>query len=251
MPSKKMPIIGVLGNNALLPQQTVERYSIPTSYLEAVILGGGIPMPIPCLNDPEHLTVFLDICDALLMPGGVDVDPMYYNEDPHQKLGVVQGDMDEVGLKLLALAFKRKMPIMGICRGQQIINVAKGGSLYQDIAATYEKESIMHQQTAKAGMCAHKVKVEEGTLLHEILGSSEVRVNTHHHQSVKALGCDMIVSATAPDGIIEAIESKDRTVIGIQWHPESLIHNQPEMKRLFEYFINTMAVNYREFNKKR
>ena len=239
------PIIGILGNNAILPQQTIERYSIPTSYIEAVSHNGGIPMPIPCINCSRQLQVFISICDALLLPGGVDIDPVFYGEDPHPKLGTVQADMDEVAFKLLSLAFGCKMPVLGICRGQQVINVAKGGTLYQDIAATYEKESIMHQQTAERSRHAHSVTVKEGTLLHEILGSTEVRVNTFHHQSVKAVGHGMIVSAYAPDGIIEAIESTDGTVLGVQWHPENLIYKQAEMNRLFAYFVNTMAVGYR------
>ena len=246
MTSTLVPVIGILGNYSTYPENSVEKFTINKSYMEAVRLNGGLPLPIPCVDDPGHLKICLDMCDALLLPGGIDVDPKFYNEDPHQKLGSVQTDMDEIAFKLLEIAFKRKMPVLGICRGEQVLNVAMGGSLYQDIAANYEKESIMHQQLAKTHLALHKITIKEGTLLHDILGSAEVRVNTFHHQAVKALGKDLVISATAPDGIVEAIESKDRTILGVQWHPELMIHSQPEMNKIFEYFVYTMAMGYKK-----
>ena len=248
MTQNQTSIIGILGNNyPVTDANPTERYAINKSYLEAVILNGGIPLPIPCLSDSEQLKVFLDMCDGLLLPGGVDVNPSYYGEEPHQQLGLVQSDMDAIGIKLIRLAAERKMPILGICRGQQMLNVALGGSLYQDIAATYEKPSIQHQQKAESSPAMHKIKVEEGTLLFEMIGSTEVSTNTLHHQAVKALGKDLVVSATALDGIIEAIESKDRTILGLQWHPELMIHTQPEMNKIFAHFIHTMSANYKRF----
>ncbi|MCL2565126.1 MAG: gamma-glutamyl-gamma-aminobutyrate hydrolase family protein [Defluviitaleaceae bacterium] len=243
------PIIGISGAYLVFTSElfhSSESYRINKSYLEAVKENGGLPLPIPILEDPEHLKTYIDMCDALLIPGGADVDPMYFDEDPHQKLGVVQPDMDKYEIALLNLAFERKMPVLGICRGEQVINVAKGGTLYQDISATYEKESILHQQRYRTNIALHKIKVEKNSLLYEILGSEDVRTNTMHHQSVKALGKDLVVSAVAPDGIIEAIESTDKTVIGVQWHPELLIHTQSEMNNLFKHFIQKMAMDYKK-----
>ena len=249
MTQNKTSIIGILGNNyPITDANPIERYAINNPYLEAVVLSGGIPLPIPCLSDSEQLKVILDMCDGLLLPGGVDVNPSYYDEDPHQQLGFVQPDMDAIGIKLIQLAAERKMPMLGICRGGQMLNVAFGGSLYQDIAATYEKPSIQHQQKAPSSLAMHKIKVEEGTLLFEIIGSTEVFTNTLHHQAVKALGKDLIVSARASDGIIEAIESEDRTILGLQWHPELMIHTQPEMNKIFAHFIHTMSANYKKEN---
>jgi putative glutamine amidotransferase len=147
---------------------------------------------------------------------------------------------------VLEIAFARKMPVFGICRGHQVLNVALGGSLYQDISSTYEKESMMHQQRAHTSLALHTVKVEKGTMLFDIFGEETVGVNTFHHQAVKALGKDLIVTAVAPDGIIEAFESKDRTVLGVQWHPELMIHKHANMKKIFEYFIHTMAASYKK-----
>lgn len=244
-----VPIIGVSGCYQVFSSQlfhSVERYFINKSYLEAVKLNGGLPLPIPVVEEPEQLRAYIEMCDALLLPGGGDVDPMYFGEEPHPKLGTVQPDMDKFEMDLLSLAFERKMPVLGICRGEQIINVAKGGTIYQDMAATYEKELILHQQTYRSSIGIHKIQIEENSLLFEILGSKEVRTNSMHHQSVKVLGKDLVVTATAADGIIEAIESTDRKIIGVQWHPELLIHTQSEMNNLFKHFIQNMAVDYKK-----
>jgi len=244
-----IPIIGVTGCYQMFQSPSFfsgERYSINKSYLEAIKLNGGLPMPIPILEDREHMKAYIDMCDALLIPGGGDVDPAYFGEDPHRKLGTVQPDMDKYEIELLNMAFEANMPVLGICRGEQIINVAKGGTLHQDIASTYEKESILHQQTYRTSIAIHRIEVKEGTALFKILGGKDVRTNTMHHQAVKDLGKDMIVSAVAPDGIIEAIESTDGKVIGVQWHPELLIYTQNEMKNLFVHFIQNLAMDYKK-----
>ena len=247
MISNSIPVIGILGNYSTLSDtNTTERFFINKTYMEAVRLHGGIPLPLPCLDDIDQLRVCVDMCDAILLPGGIDVDPKFYGENPHQNLGTVQTDMDESAFKVLEIAFARKMPVFGICRGHQVLNVALGGSLYQDISSTYEKESMMHQQRAHTSLALHTVKVEKGTMLFDIFGEETVGVNTFHHQAVKALGKDLIVTAVAPDGIIEAFESKDRTILGVQWHPELMIHKHANMKKVFEYFIHTMAASYKK-----
>lgn len=243
------PIIGIPGSYYITPSpifHSSEKYFINKAELEAVKLNGGIPMPIPCLEDPEHLKTYISLCDGLLLPGGADVDPAIYGEEPHPKLGAVQPDMDAFVINLLNMAFEVKMPVLGLCRGEQILNVAKGGTLYQDIPTNYENDYILHQQTYKSDIVLHTIKIKKSTLLHEIFGCTELRTNTMHHQSVKALGRDLIVSATAVDGIVEAIESKDKLILGVQWHPETLIHTHKEMNKLFKYFINTMAVAYKK-----
>jgi len=242
------PIIGVTGCYQVFPSplfHTVERYYINRSYLDAVKLNGGLPLPIPILDDPEHMETYLDMCDGLLLPGGWDVDPALFGEDPHRKLGVVQPDIDRYEIELLQLAFKKKMPILGICRGEQVINVAKGGTLFQDIHEQSESETLLHQQTYRGSIGIHRITVEEGSLLSEILGSTEARTNSMHHQAVKDCGEGLVVTARTSDGIVEAIESTDRTIIGVQWHPELLIHTQEEMNGLFNYFIHEMAMEYR------
>lgn len=241
-------IIGIPGSYAIFPSpifHVSEKYFVNKAEMEAVKLNGGIPLPIPILEDVEQMKTLLNLCDGLVLPGGADVDPLYYGEEPHPKLGTVQPDMDEFIIKLLNLAFEVKMPVLGLCRGEQVINVAKGGTLYQDIPSCYGKEHIMHQQTYRSNITIHNIDIVEGTVLHKIFGSTKLRTNTMHHQSVKDLGKDLIVSATASDGIIEAIESKDGTVLGVQWHPETLIYTEKDMNKIFKYFIHTMAVNYK------
>jgi len=243
-----MPIIGVTGSYQFFPSplfHMVERYFINKSYLEAIQLNGGLPLPIPVLEDREQMKVYLDMCDGLMLPGGDDVDPMYFGEDPHRQLGIVKPEIDRYEIDVLKLAFERKMPIFGICRGEQVINIARGGSLYQDIHEQSGKETLLHQQRYNGSIGIHRVLVKEGSLLHEILGSTEVRANSMHHQAVKDVGEDLVVTATAPDGIIEGFESRDKKIIGVQWHPELLIHSQEEMSNLFKFFIRKMAAEYK------
>ena len=241
------PIIGVTGCYLVSPSplfHTVERYFINKSYLTAIRLNGGLPLPIPVLEDTEHMKTYLDMCDALLLPGGGDVDPMFFGEDPHRELGIVMPEIDKYEISILQLAFERKMPILGICRGVQVINIAKGGTIFQDIHECSGKKTILHQQQYHSNIGIHRIIIEEDSLLCEILGSAELRVNSMHHQAINEPGKDMVVTATAPDGIIEAIESKDRSIIGVQWHPELMIHSHSEMNKLFKYFIQNMADRY-------
>ena len=247
MSSKSIPVIGILGNYSVVSSTNPppERFFVNKTYMDAVRLHGGLPLILPCVEEEALLEACIDMCDAILLPGGIDVDPVFYGEDPHQKLGMVQTDMDESAFKLLKFAFERKMPVLGICRGEQVLNVALGGSLYQDIPANYEKQAILHEQKAHTSMALHSIKIEKGTLLHDILGTEEIRVNTYHHQAVKALGKDLVASAHAPDGIIEAIESKDKTILGVQWHPELMIHRHVEMNKIFVHFVQVMAMGYK------
>ena len=242
------PVIGVTGCYQMFPSQhfhSVERYFINKAYLVAVKQNGGLPMPIPILEDLDEMKAYLDLIDALMLPGGDDIDPMFFGEDPHRKLGIVRPEIDKYELDLLKLAFEADMPVFGICRGQQIINVARGGTLYQDIHEQSGKETILHQQTYRVSTGIHRVSIKEGSLLHGIFGNTEVRTNTMHHQAVKDLGKDLIVTATSPDGIIEGIESTDGKIIGVQWHPELLIQTQEEMNGLFRYFIQNMAMGHK------
>ena len=242
------PIIGVTGCYQIFQSplfHTVERFFINRPYLSAITDSGGLPLPIPVLSCPDEMKVYLDMCDGLLLPGGDDVDPQYFGEDPHLRLGTVRPEIDKYELEIIKIALEKKMPMLGICRGEQMINVAKGGSIHQDIHECSGLKTILHQQRYDASMGIHKVSVTPGTLLNEIFGSLEVRTNTMHHQAVNKPGEGLIISAVAPDGIIEAIESEDRLIIGVQWHPELMAKSSPPMKKLFEHFIGTMAVKYK------
>ena len=240
------PIIGILGSNMYFPAPSfapVEKFYVNTSYINAVQLNGGIPLAIPVCENEEDLAELLKMCNGVIVPGGEDVDPKYFNESPHPTIGVIRPDMDKFIFQALDICFKHNIPLFGICRGLQIINIALGGSLYQDMSL-YEKDTILHRQTYDRSYTVHKADIKSGSLLHSIFGKEEIMVNTMHHQAIKDLGQGLCATALAPDDIIEAIESDDRPILAVQWHPEELIRSTPDMNKLFSHFIINMAAKH-------
>lgn len=205
-------------------------------YFRAVHLAGGIPVLLPFIATEAEANEVLDRIDGLLLSGGCDVDPQLYGEDAHPRLGTVSPERDATELALARAALKRDLPILGICRGHQVLAVAVGGTLWQDIPAQVAK-SIKHAQEAPRWFTGHRVTVKDGTRLQQILGS-EFLVNTYHHQAVKAVPAGWVESATAPDGINEALEHPGyRFVLSVQWHPENFAGRPYSFAPLFEAFI--------------
>jgi gamma-glutamyl-gamma-aminobutyrate hydrolase PuuD len=200
------------------------RYGVAVDYIHAVQVAGGLPLMIPLSRDPDLLEDYFGTLDGLLLPGGMDVDPVHYGEEPHRLLEEVDPVRDETELYLAKRALREDMPILGICRGEQLLNVAAGGSLFQDIAAQSPNEVIRHFQDFAQEWPSHSVELKPDTLLASIIPERKVRVNSYHHQAVRRIANDFRVAATAPDGIVEAIEStKHSFVLGVQWHPELLV----------------------------
>lgn len=211
------------------------RQEVNTSYIQAILQAGGIPVCIPHIQ--EGMDEVLERVDGLLLIGGGDILPALYGENPHCQLGTVVTERDESDLKLLKEALKQQLPVLAICRGMQVLNVLLGGSLYQDIPSELER-AIQHAQKSARFEKIHPVTMMEGTKLFSITGG-EIMTNTFHHQCVKNLGKGLIVSARAPDGIIEGIEHPDYAFcLGVQWHPEeTAIHGDIASLKLFETFI--------------
>ncbi|HWP93668.1 MAG TPA: gamma-glutamyl-gamma-aminobutyrate hydrolase family protein [Thermodesulfobacteriota bacterium] len=206
-------------------------YLIETTYARAIAEAGGIPILLPSLC--EKSSVLRDAVaniDGLLLPGGRDMDPKYYNEEPHPKLRLMSKERTESEMVILDEALKQNIPVLGICGGMQLINVFFGGSLYQDIPSMISS-AIVHEKGA-----LHEILVEDGTLLGEIVKEKNFSTKSYHHQSVKAVGKGLKISARCPDGIIEAIEKEDHFIIGIQWHPER--EESGTSKRIFRAFID-------------
>jgi putative glutamine amidotransferase len=241
------PIIGVTtqtlqaidGIPSGLPQSDVmnQRYYI------AVALAGGAPILIPLLDDePEALRAAYDACDGVLIPGGVDVDPRHFNEDPHPKLGRVDGARDRVEMHVTRWAVEDQKPLLGLCRGLQVINVTLGGTLYQDLEAQYP-DGIKHDYFPTYGYdrdhLAHEVALSKGSRLRHLMELERIPVNSMHHQGIKTLAPSLAVSATAPDGLIEAVEStNDHFMLGVQWHPEVFEMTDPHTRHVFREFIS-------------
>ena len=213
-------------------------------YLIAVSDAGGTPVLLPVGRDREDLRVLLSRLDGILISGGAfDVPPDFYGERLLREAGVKpKQERSRFERELVLAAGKRGLPILGICGGEQIINVAFGGSLFQDIGQQYPS-GLEHEQKIPPIQVSHSVVVLPGTLLSRslflkpIATAKTIRVNSTHHQAVKKLGAGRRVAARAPDGLIEAVESKRGFILGVQWHPELLYPKHPEHARLWKEFI--------------
>jgi putative glutamine amidotransferase len=214
---------------------------VPKSYIISVKRAGGIPVILPPIADEDILEAFLNSVDGIIMVGGEDIDPLIYGEQPIPQIGKIVPQRDEFDLKLIRKAAERGMPVLGICRGEQAINVAFGGSLYQDIYAQMKGTAhVEHSQKAPGWYGTHSVYIKRNSLLYKILKSDTLTVNSFHHQAVKAVAPGFAVTADAPDGVVEAIEKKDGGfIIGVQFHPEKFVEKGKGMPfmNLFEYFI--------------
>ena len=223
---------------------TVNHTWLRFDYLHAVSKARGLPSIIASgftnpLDEAEQLAgEILDNCDGLLLSGGTDVDPKIFGEVPHTALGRVDGPRDPFEITLAREAVRRDMPVLGICRGLQVLNVALGGTLIQDIPSDVLNATI-HETGENRVEIAHDVVIEAGSLLARLLSTTRVGVNSFHHQAAKRVGEGLTVSATSPlDGIIEGLEMNDRAfVVAVQWHPENFWKTSPLFDGLFNGFI--------------
>lgn len=210
------------------------RIFLNSAYIAAVSQAGGIPLLLPP-GSQEMADQYLKIIDGLLLTGGGDVDPRFYGEEPKEGLGRVLRERDEFELYITRRALLLGKPILAICRGMQLLNVAAGGTLYQDIVL--ELGSSLHNPGGPRSALHHRIEIQPGTLLYKWLGG-QVRVNSMHHQAVRSLGQGLRVSATSEDGLIEAVEGTGEAfVVGVQWHPEELTNFYPEQRKLFKNFV--------------
>jgi putative glutamine amidotransferase len=206
-------------------------------YVRSVEKAGGLPLVL-CPGQPADAREFLDHVDALLLSGGSDVDPALYARPPHQKLGLVIRERDDFELALCREALRRDLPLFAICRGHQVLNVATGGTLLQDLPSDLGSMED-HDPRGERWRDAHEVVIEPGTRLFEILGQETVSVNSFHHQAVDDLGRGLRVSArSAGARVVEAVEMPDRHfVLGVQWHPEAYWDRPSGFRALFEALV--------------
>jgi putative glutamine amidotransferase len=234
------PIIGISSMNDRTADGSVIVGMRP-SYVRAIVAAGGAPMLVPLTNDLEAVRALYERCDGILLPGGEDVDPAEYGEEPHPQLGEVDRQRDLVELNLARWCRADQKPLFGICRGIQVINVAFGGSLYQDIGSQYTT-SLDHRHNThlrKYDVLGHTMNVNADSWLGEHLGVPEILSNTMHHQAIKDLAPGLRVVANAEDGIIEAVEGTGPGFIaGVQCHPEHLFSEaEPRWARAFRAFV--------------
>lgn len=241
------PVIGITSDYTADPQVgivpligTLEQdwVMVARDYTRAVELAGGLPLVIPVVDDEQILGDVLNLIDGLLLTGGHDVDPFWYNELPRPGLGSLNPDRDRCELLLAKNALAVGLPVLGICRGIHVLNVAAGGTLYQDIRQECPGAFNHTVLGSPKWHPVHPVTVAEGTILASIFPERRLRVNSYNHQAVKTLGEGFRVSARAEDGMVEAIEACDgRFVIGVQWHPEMMVGRDRSALLLFRAFV--------------
>lgn len=211
------------------------------TYVDAVTTAGGVPLLIPPLRDEELLRAIYDRLDGLLLAGGGDISPTRYGEQPHAQLGPIDALRDEAEIPFARWALLEGKPVLGICRGAQVINVALGGTLYQDIPSqvpTTLKHDDSYLQEDWTFM-AHEMRVDPASRLAAALGSASLQTNSLHHQSIKDVAPGLCAVAWAPDGVVEAIEGLNgHFAIGVQCHPEALQGQaDPRWRGLFRAFV--------------
>jgi putative glutamine amidotransferase len=207
--------------------------SVTVAYVDAVVRAGGMPVILPVLK-PKQAAAALDGLDGLLLSGGGDIDPALYGATPIEEIYGVDRRRDAYELSLVKAALKRNIPILGVCRGHQMLNVALGGKLIQHLPHLTD---VNHQERERFGELIHEVRVDPDSLVATVLRSDRLGVNTLHHQAVAEAGRGLRVVALSDDGLIEAVEHQDRRVIGIQWHPELLQHRK-DQRRLVRWLVD-------------
>ena len=237
--------IGIVANKMYAPD-SIEPYAyrayVNQEYVEAVECTGATPVMLPVVRRVESIREQIQMVDAVVLSGGYDLDPTLYGETPSFALGKVVPEVDAYYMTCIREALLANKPIFGICKGLQAINVAFGGSLYQDLASEH-KGFHQHTQTYPRFAPFHEISCQPGSFVYEQLGES-CWVNSHHHQAVKDLGEGLRITAQATDGVVEAIEAidKDMCVVGVQWHPEMMaVAQDQQMTQLLAGFFQLVA----------
>lgn len=239
------PIIGILSNllissGGVFPGQ--EQIYVNTEYVQSIVWAGGVPLLLPVIEDEADIVTQIQHVDGLLLTGGCDINPLVYGEEPQEELGFIFPAVDDHQFAAVRAALRLNKPMLGICRGVQLLNVAFGGTLYQHLGKSTTK--LKHFQKSKMDVPGHTVKIIPGTNLHNIIKKDRFITNSFHHQAVKKLATDFIVNSVALDGTIEGIEREGAPfILGVQWHPERMSAKSPEMLNLFKAFVKKSILN--------
>ena len=224
-------------------EMATQRFYLGRDYCEAVEAFGGVPVHLGLIPKPGFVSEAMKGLDGVLLPGSnTDVDPHYYGEEPHHRLGTVIPEKDKTDRLVLAEVERLNMPLLAICYGMQALNVVRGGTLIQDIESQV-KGSFKHEQGSPATRNSHGLKIEKGSILANLPSAKAsragIRVNSSHHQAIAKIGKNLKAVAWAKDGIIECIQDtrKDRFVLGVQWHPELTSSHDHLSKEIFELFV--------------
>ncbi|MBT3267215.1 gamma-glutamyl-gamma-aminobutyrate hydrolase family protein [Candidatus Poribacteria bacterium] len=216
-------------------------HRLPDAYPYAVRRGGGLPMLLPTTADADAIRAYIGVIDGLILSGGGDIAPEFMAVEPEPGLGAVDPIRDTFELALAREAIDAETPILAICKGIQVLNVATGGRVIQDLDSS-RADAVQHAQRAPGWHGTHTIDIEPASLLARTVGSLELRVNSFHHQANRDAGRGLVVSARAKDGVIEAVEGDgDAFVLGVQFHPESMVDAAEPMAALFRGLVDACA----------
>ena len=236
---ERKPIIGISSSiivDDLGSFAGYKRAYVNKDYVDAVVRAGGVPLIIPFTTNKEVIISQAQLIDGLILSGGHDINPYNYGQEPSQKIGEIFPERDIYEMILLEESKKRDIPILGICRGFQLINVAAGGTLYQDLSLI-PGNILKHNQVSNPTLKTHKIEIKKNSFISSIFGK-ETMVNSFHHQAIDKVANDFIVVARASDGVVEAIEHKTyKFLVAVQWHPEMLAVNCEKARELFSKFV--------------
>lgn len=214
-------------------------YKLHDHNINAIAENGAIPIMLPLTRDKETIEEYLGMVDGIYLTGGHDIWPLLYGSDPIKQFGIFYPERDEFEISLCRRAAELDMPILGVCRGHEIMNVAAGGTLYQDIYCEREKTNGHSPKGISGSYPYHRVSIKRDTMLYDIFKVDELAVNSFHHQAISSLASGFQVGASAKDGIIEAIESTEATfAIGLQWHPEDMYESLPQFSLIYKALIS-------------
>lgn len=239
--SKKAIIIGITTNLMRIDTGSFfgrERAFVGRDYVNGVSAAGGVPILLPVIFDRPSMREQIDLVDGLILSGGQDVVPSLYGEEPSHLLESTYPERDAYEIEMARLAYERQIPIFGICRGLQLLNVAFGGTLYQDLSQ-HSKPQLQHSQKSQPHVGTHTVEVNAKTKLFKMVKQKTIQANSFHHQAVKGLAPGFIVNAKTKDDLIEGIEKEGSSfVLGVQWHPELMHETCSVAASLFQGFVN-------------
>lgn len=204
----------------------------------AVLEAGGLPLILPIPNaDPALIEAYLQTIDGLILTGGADIHPSFYGQIVLERCGEIDEERDRFEVELVHAARSRDLPVLGICRGLQVLNVALGGSLYQDLSYRKGTDPAHQSSREQRGEPAHRVVITEGSRLAEILGVRELHVTSTHHQIIRDLAPGLTINAIASDGVVEGVEGPGRFLLAVHWHPERMVTRHPEQLALFRALV--------------
>lgn len=237
----KKPIIG------LTPSHNTENddISMRPTYIRALEAAGALSLILPLEASKEDLAQLASLCQGFLFTGGPDPHPFLWGEETHKNCGPISVKRDQMELNLLTIAMEQKKPILGICRGAQILNIGLGGDIYQDISSQYRSAfPIAHTQPLPYRYPSHHVDVKKNTLLASFGDDTTISVNSCHHQAIRKLANGLVAGGVAPDGIVEEIELPDYPFfVGVQWHPEHLWETDRCARNLFQAFVRACSTS--------